>query len=45
MTSERVERICVIRYDESREGFSAKERSDMNSRGMISLTLRAERIW
>jgi len=44
MASERVERICVIRYDESRAGFSAKERSDMNSRGMISLTLRAERI-
>lgn len=44
MASDRVERICVIRYDDRREGLSAKERSDMNSLGMISLTLGAGRV-
>lgn len=43
MMSGRVERICVIRCEARSAGFSAKARSEMNRRGMISETLRAGR--
>lgn len=43
MVSGRVERICVIRYEARSAGFSAKARSEMNRRGIISETLRAGR--
>ena len=45
IASGRVERICVIRYNERRVGFSAKARSEIYSRGIISSTLRTERVW
>jgi hypothetical protein len=35
----------VIRYEESRTGFSAKARSEIYRRGMISLALREGYVW
>jgi len=39
------DRMWVILYEERSAGFSAKERSEMNSRGRISVTLLAGRPW
>ena len=39
MESGITERMCVIRYEERRAGFSAKARSEMKRQGRISVTL------
>jgi len=44
MVSERVERMCVILYDVSSAGFSANAKSEMYSRGIISLMFLAGRV-